>query len=62
MITVFTPTYNRRVLLERCYESLRKQTNKQFEWLVVDDGSIDNTKEFVNEIKKSSPFKIRYIY
>ncbi len=62
MITVFTPTFNRRMLLERCYESLRKQTDKQFEWLIIDDGSTDDTKEYVNEIMKSSPFKIIYIY
>ena len=53
MITVFTPTYNRRKLLERCFKSLNKQTNKKFEWLVVDDGSNDDTREYIESIKKN---------
>ena len=47
MITVFTPTYNRAHLLPRLYESLCKQTFKDFEWVIVDDGSVDDTKEVV---------------
>ena len=43
MITVFTPTYNRAYIIEKLYESLCWQTCKDFEWLVVDDGSRDNT-------------------
>ena len=62
MITVFTPTYNRRKLLERCFKSLNKQTNKKFEWLVVDDGSNDDTREYIESIKKKADFKISYIY
>lgn len=62
MITIFTPTYNRKRLLERCYDSLVNQTNKNFEWLIVDDGSVDETKEYVNKIKKIAPFEIKYIY
>ena len=42
-VTVFTPTYNRAKLLPRLYKSLLKQSNKNFEWIVVDDGSNDNT-------------------
>jgi glycosyltransferase involved in cell wall biosynthesis len=49
MITVFTPTYNRKKELEALYESLIKQTNKDFEWLIVDDGSFDNTKEYIEK-------------
>ena len=45
LITVFTPTYNRVHLLPRLYESLCKQTFKDFEWIIVDDGSTDNTEE-----------------
>lgn len=48
MITVFTPTYNRAYIIEKLYESLCWQTCKDFEWLVVDDGSRDNTKELIN--------------
>lgn len=49
MITVFTPTYNRAHLLPRLYESLCRQTFKDFEWVIVDDGSVDNTKSIVNK-------------
>ncbi|MEH7574008.1 glycosyltransferase family 2 protein, partial [Cytobacillus firmus] len=41
--TVFTPTYNRAHTIERVYESLKVQTFRDFEWLIVDDGSLDNT-------------------
>lgn len=48
-ITVFTPTYNRAKLLPRLYESLCRQTYRDFEWVVVDDGSVDETKCLFNE-------------
>ena len=60
--TVFTPTYNREKLIHRVFESLMKQTFKDFEWLIVDDGSNDNTKEIVEKFKKEANFPIRYIY
>ena len=47
LITVFTPTYNRAHLLPRLYESLKAQTFQDFEWIIVDDGSTDNTEEVV---------------
>lgn len=64
MISVFTPTYNRADLIERVYRSLTAQTNQYFEWLIVDDGSTDNTREIAEKIhsKHSAPFSIRYIY
>lgn len=46
-LTVFTPTYNRAYTLHLCYESLKRQTSKDFIWLIIDDGSTDNTKELV---------------
>lgn len=61
-LTVFTPTFNRRELLTRCYESMCRQTNKDFVWMIVDDGSTDDTKKFADEWKKSSDLEIRYIY
>ena len=62
-ITVFTPTYNRAHTLIRTYESLVRQTCKDFIWLIIDDGSIDNTLESVESWKKNSNgFEIRYIY
>lgn len=62
MITVLTPTYNRAYTLERAYESLINQTNKNFEWLIVDDGSNDNTKELVDKFIRDGIIKIRYFY
>ena len=62
MITVFTPTYNRATYLPCVYESLLHQSYKNFEWLIVDDGSQDETRQVVERIKKNSPLKIRYYY
>lgn len=59
MLTIFTPAYNRAYTLERLYKSLCNQTNFDFEWLIVDDGSTDNTKELVKTFS-SDNFKIRY--
>ena len=62
-ITVFTPTYNRAYCLSKGYEALCRQTLKDFIWLVVDDGSTDNTKELVeNWQKECQDFDIRYLY
>ena len=47
MITVFTPTYNRAHTLPSLYRSLLEQTNTDFEWLIIDDGSTDATKELI---------------
>lgn len=60
-ITVFTPTYNRANLLTNLYNSLIKQNFKSFEWLIVDDGSKDNTEEVVNTFIKENKINIRYI-
>lgn len=60
-ITVFTPTYNRAYILENLYRSLQRQTCTEFEWLVVDDGSTDETGElFEKWMKEDNPFPIRY--
>lgn len=59
-LTIFTPTYNRRELLERLYNSLMQQTDTDFEWLVVDDGSTDDTEEFMKSLPET-PFKLKYI-
>ncbi len=63
LITVFTPTYNRAELLTRCYNSLRNQTSFNFEWIIVDDGSADNTRSVVDNWQKTEErFYIRYIF
>ena len=62
-LTVFTPTYNRVELLSRCYESMKRQTSKNFIWMIIDDGSTDDTASVVsNWIKESSDFSIEYYY
>lgn len=60
-ITVFTPTFNRGHLLRRVYASLLNQTNTSFEWLIVDDGSTDNTSDVVRELMKEELLDIRFI-
>ena len=49
-LTVFTPTYNRKHTIGRTYESLCRQTCKDFEWLIIDDGSSDGTREWVESL------------
>lgn len=62
-LTVFTPAYNRAHTLHRTYESLLRQDCKDFVWLVIDDGSTDNTAELVSQWqKKDNGFEIIYIY
>lgn len=61
MITVFTPTYNRAQLFARVYESLLRQTFTDFEWLIVDDGSIDDTEAVVKRFIQDGKLDIRYL-
>lgn len=60
MITVFTPAYNRADLLPRLYDSLKAQTCKDFEWIVVDDGSTDGTEAVVRSFLEEGLLDIRY--
>ncbi len=63
LITVFTPAYNRAYSLPRTYESLRGQECKNFLWLIVDDGSTDNTAGLVQQWQQTeTEFEIRYIF
>lgn len=60
-ITVFTPTYNRAYILNNLYQSLRRQTCHDFEWLIVDDGSADDTEVLVQGwMAEENAFSIRY--
>ena len=63
-ISVLTPTYNREKLLKKLYESLLKNTNYgiQIEWLIMDDGSQDNTKTLIEKFKEENKIKIKYYY
>lgn len=62
LFTVFTATYNRAHTLHRVYESLAAQTLTDFEWLVVDDGSTDDTAELVRRWQDEAEFPIRYLH
>ena len=61
-ITIFTPTYNRAYIISNLYNSLCKQTNSNFVWLIVDDGSTDNTKELISKWQDENKININYIY
>lgn len=61
-ITVFTPSYNRAHLLHNLYQSLLRQNNTNFKWLIIDDGSKDNTKEIVNTFISEGKIEIQYVY
>ena len=62
MITIVTPTYNRVATLPILYQSLLKQSSNFFDWLIIDDGSTDNTKEVVNPFLVEGKISLRYIY
>lgn len=61
-LTIFTPSYNRAYTLHKCYESLKKQSSKDFLWLIIDDGSTDNTKELVDSWIDKNIIEIKYHY
>lgn len=61
-LTVFTPTYNRAYTLPRCYAALKNQTSKDFVWLVIDDGSTDETAELIQSYQFEKDIDIIYHY
>ena len=61
-LTIFRPAYNRAHTIGRTYDSLCRQTCKDFEWLIIDDGSSDNTRELVEGWMTENKIPIRYIY
>lgn len=60
-LTILTPSYNRAALLPRLYESLKKQSCKQFEWLLVDDGSHDETGRLAADWQAENRIAFRYV-
>jgi len=62
LITVFTPTYNRAYIITQLYKSLCRQDSSHFEWLIVDDGSTDNTRELVSSFIEEGTVNIQYVY
>ena len=61
-LTIFTPTYNRAHTIGRTYQSLCRQSSKEFDWLIVDDGSTDHTAAIVEEWLSENKITIRYVY
>ena len=61
LVTVLTPTFNRSLYLKRLFESLQAQDFKGFEWLVVDDGSTDETESLVRRLAGEAEFEVRYV-
>ena len=59
LITILTPTYNRANRLQKLYESLKSQTEKEFNWLIVDDGSTDYTENLVKGWQQKKELEIR---
>lgn len=62
-LTIITPTYNRAKTISSCWESLKRQSNNNFQWLIIDDGSNDGTKQLVDGFIKSTPdMRIEYVF
>ena len=61
LLTIFTPMYNRAYIIENLYKSLLKQTDKDFDWLIIDDGSTDNTEEVIQKYINENKISIKYI-
>lgn len=62
MISILTPTYNRCGTLKRLYDSLLRQTVPDFEWIIIDDGSKDDTKKLINSFLEEKKINIKYFY
>lgn len=61
LLTIITPTYNRGYIINKAFESLQKQSDTNFVWMIVDDGSTDNTESLVSEFMSKASFHIVYI-
>lgn len=61
-LTILTPAYNRKHTIVKLYESLKRQSVKKFQWLVIDDGSVDGTREYFQDIAKDEEIVVEYYY
>lgn len=61
-VTILTPTYNRKEYMQRLYQSLLKQTSRDFKWVIVDDGSSDGTDEVIDNFKNERKIEIEYFW
>jgi glycosyltransferase involved in cell wall biosynthesis len=61
LLSILTPTWNRGAYLERVWKGLESQTYRNFEWIVANDGSSDNTKDVINELARKSDFPVIFI-
>lgn len=61
-LTIFTPTFDRAYSLHLCYESLCRQTSKDFTWLIIDDGSTDETRELIEQWQQEGKIPIQYFH
>lgn len=61
-IVILTPTYNRRKKLPKLYKSLKGQTNQNFDWWIIDDGSNDGTSDYIETIINDNEVNINYVY
>lgn len=59
-LTIITPTFNRERTLKACYDSIAAQTCRDFQWIIIDDGSTDNTPELIEELKKDGAVEFEY--
>ncbi len=60
--SICVPTYNRKLTLPRLLDSVSRQTFRDFELVIIDDGSNDGTEEYIREVEKKSDFPIRYFW
>lgn len=61
-LTILTPAYNRKHTIVKLYESLKRQSVKNFQWLVIDDGSVDGAREYFQDIAKDEEIVVEYYY
>lgn len=62
ILTILTPSYNRAYILKKLYASLQEQSDKSFVWMVIDDGSTDDTDTLIQELSETADFPIQYVY